>query len=79
MNTFSFKNQKEYYYYFLHHKWENLDPKLGQMLELTFFLTRTSNQIIGPYLKRPLVITGGDEKTGSKGQKKDDRTFKLLT
>lgn len=49
------------------------------MLELTFFLTRTSNQIIGPYLKRPLVITGGDEKTGSKGQKKDDRTFKLLT
>lgn len=33
----------------------------------SFFSAGTSNQIRGPYLKRPLLITGGDENTGSKG------------
>lgn len=30
-----------------------------------------------PILKKPLLITGDDENTGSKG-KKSDRTFKII-
>lgn len=56
----------------------NLRPKVRMDAKTnSFFSAGNSNQIRGPYLKRPLLITGDDENTGSKG-KKSDRTFKII-